>query len=80
VNAGTWIDHNTDLPAVGSRTFVVVTTGAAAGKDATAIYQFGETGNAVDVTARVSAALDPPGQGEPLPQWAFGLLGVAPAM
>jgi UDP-2,3-diacylglucosamine pyrophosphatase LpxH len=54
VNAGTWIDHNTDLPAVGSRTFVVVTTGAAAGKDATAVYQFGETGGVADITATVS--------------------------
>lgn len=52
LNSGTWIDENTEHPA--TRTFVVITTGAA-GKDATAICQFVKEGDVADITASVSA-------------------------
>ncbi|MFT3963294.1 metallophosphoesterase [Propionivibrio sp.] len=53
LNSGTWIDHNANS-TVGSRTFAVVTTGSS-GKDVTALYQFVDAGNVVDVTATVSS-------------------------
>ena len=51
LNSGTWIDENTEHPA--TRTFAVITTGAA-GRDAVAIRQFMKEGEVADITASVS--------------------------
>lgn len=53
LNSGTWIDHNTDHPD--TRTFAVITTGAAAGKDQTELYRFDGMGNIVSIKASVTA-------------------------
>ncbi|MCI1666289.1 MAG: metallophosphoesterase [Atopobiaceae bacterium] len=47
VNSGTWIDHNLD--AGSTRTFAVITTGAA---DTAELFSYVPGGSAVDITAR----------------------------
>lgn len=50
LNDGTWIDHNTDYPEA-TRTFAVITT---ADKDTATLYEFGEDGSVVNISASVS--------------------------